>query len=303
MPRDTRTGLLFAAAGTLVFAACGPMIKAASGHASPEALVFLRMLLAAVLLAALARLLGAPLAAPSDARAGFALAGLVAALHFGLFMASLYHTSVARSLALNYLSPAWTFLALAAVGRAGPARAALPRLACLAADLLGTVLLVSGGDPAALAGRFNRGDLYALLGGVALSAWHLLGARLSSRAGALAYAFHAYLVAALAFLPLFALDPGRFACDFSPRLLGLVVSLALLPTAAGHTLVAAALARAPAPLVSLVTTQEVAGGALLAAFALGESLAAAECAGLALSLAGLACFYLLEPAVNGRCAS
>lgn len=299
MATDARRGLLLAAAGTLAFSACGPMVRAASPRCSAEALVFLRMAASALLVFALARARGGARRLPVRLEAEIAGVGLVAFLHFSLFMASLYHTTVARSLALNYLSPVFTFLATLAAGGPRRARDLAAKSLCLAGAVGGTLLLVTRGDPSALAASVNGGDLCALGGGVTLSAYHLWGARLRPRVGALDYAFRVYAFAALPFLPIFLLAPGRFAVTPSADFALLLAGLVILPTAVGHTLVNAALAYAPAPLVSLVTTQEVGGGTLVAAIALGETPSRAELAGLVLSLAFLAGFYVIDLRAGG----
>lgn len=291
MAGAVRYGLILAFSGTVAFSACGPLVRAASAHISSEALTLLRMALSALLVGAVVRARGGPARLPTRVEAGIALAGIVAFLHFGLFMASLYHTTVARSLALNYLCPVYTFLCESLFGTR---RATAGRAACLAAALAGTLVLVSRGEPGALLARLNRGDLYALAAGMTLSMWHLLGARFSARAGPLEYAFRVYAWAAFAFLPLLLAAPARFTLVPTGELALAVAALVILPTAVGHTLVAAALAHAPAPLVSLITTQEVVLGTLLAASTLREAPSGAELAGMALSLAGLAAFYLLE---------
>lgn len=70
--------------------------------------------------------------------------------------------------------------------------------------------------------------------------------------------------------------------------------MAILPTVGGHTLINYSLQSIPAPLVSLIATLEVPGGALLAALFTGDRPLAMEWLAAGFSLGGLLLYYSAE---------
>jgi drug/metabolite transporter (DMT)-like permease len=130
------------------------------------------------------------LAGPRQAaldRRGIALAagaGAFLALHFASWIASLGHTTIARSVLFVCTSPIWVALLQFAAGRGLPSRTTL---AALALAVAGAVFVSGGGS----GGGALRGDLLALAGGAAMAGYFLL-----SRAAQSTLPFRAYLAIA-----------------------------------------------------------------------------------------------------------
>lgn len=269
-------GLILAAAATACFASAAALVRLAA-PLSPAQVAFGRMFLGAVLVGGWARLQGQPLLL----RPGpLTLYGLIAALHFLLYIASLGLTTIAHALVLVNLSP--VFVALLSRWVLGET---LPpsRYPGIGLALLG-VAVMTGFEPA-LTHRMLLGDLLALLSGLCYAVYSLAGRRERDRYPLLTYASGVYFAAALFLAPLALLAP--LSTPALARAAVPVLLLALIPTALGHTLYNAALRLAPAPLVNLVATQEVTGGVLIGLLLLGEWPAEAAVLGGLLSLSGV----------------
>ena len=110
MSREARSGYLRALAAVVLFSTSPVLVRWAGGVSAVE-IAFWRLLLAAGMVIALGALAGQPVswrALPFHRRGGyrrFAGYGIVIALHFFLYIASLFFTSVAHSLALVYTAP------------------------------------------------------------------------------------------------------------------------------------------------------------------------------------------------------
>jgi len=270
------TGL--AVAATACFS-MGAVLIRFSQALSPFEVTALRLVLGAALVGGAARTCGIPLALDRPLRLQVLAVGVVAALHFSTFIASIYHTTIAHALTLTYTAPA--MLAVASrifLGERLRAR-----------QTLGIILTVAGiavlaGFEAALTARMLGGDLLALGAAASFAAYSLLGRHLRSALPLLCYVFWAYLTAGLTTLPLAAATlttPYRVGPIFA------VALQALLPLALGHTLYNAAIRRLSPTLVSLIASQEVTGGILLGWFLLGEAGTPTTFAGMAVTLAGI----------------
>ena len=215
----------------------------------------------------------------------FALFGLIAALHFGLFIASLTYTTIAHSLALVYTAPifvalfSWLFLAEKLDKRQW--------LGTLIAVL--GVALLAGFEPA-FSRRMLIGDLLAAGSAVCYGLYSVAGRSQRNRYALLAYAGSVYACAALWLLPLAALHftPGGYTL----KAVASILALGLLPLGLGHTLYNAALRRAPATMVNLIATQEVTGGILLGILLLHEMPSLNSVAGALVTLVGIAMVIL-----------
>jgi drug/metabolite transporter (DMT)-like permease len=210
----------------------------------------------------------------------FLLFGLIAALHFFLYIAALEFTTVAHSLALVYTAPifvaifSWIFLD----------ERLQPR------QWLGVLVAVIG--VAVLAGfepMFDRrmliGDLLALGSAVAFGLYSVIGRGQRNRYTLFAYTGAVFLLATLWLFPAAALN-------FSPNgytiaAVSSVIILGLLPLGLGHTLYNAALRRINATSVNLVATQEVTGGIILSIILLNEIPSINSLVGVLITLAGI----------------
>jgi drug/metabolite transporter (DMT)-like permease len=252
--------------------------------APPLAVAFYRVFLAALLLApfSLVALWSSAAGLPRRERWLLAASGLSLAVHFATWIASLSHTSVASSVLLVNTAPLFSLgLSRAFLGERPPAvvTAAIP------AALLGAGLIAVGDWGAGKDSLF--GDALALVGAVTLAAYHVIGRGLRGALplGAYVLAVWAGAAAALALLARLAQVP---LSGYPGRTFGLLLTLAVVPTLAGHGLVNRALRELPAPSVSLFMLGEPVGATLLALALLGEAPTAWTLAGGGIVLASLA---------------
>ena len=214
--------------------------------------------------------------------AGF---GLVAALHFLLFVTALTFTTIAHALAITYLAPVFTAVASwRLLGERLTGRQVSGGLLAIA----GIAVLV-GFEPR-LTGRMLLGDALALLSAACYAVYSIVGRSERNRYGLLPYALAVYGVAALWLLPALAAGfAGRAAPAAAytlPRVLALV-GAGVVPLGLGHTLYNASLRRIPAAYANLIASQEVTGGVALGALLLGEIPAVNSMIGALLAIAGI----------------
>jgi drug/metabolite transporter (DMT)-like permease len=279
MTRDERIGVLQAVAAAGLFSTGAVLIRWAQ-EMSPVEITSLRMLLGGGFVAAAARATGNRLGLPAADIRRLVPIGLIAAVHFLAFIASLSLTTVAHCLTLVYTAP----LIIAALSRV-ILRERLPRrvLAGMAVGLTGVAVL-AGFEPR-VTPEMVLGDLLAVGAAVAFALYSLLGRRERARISLLPYASWVYLTAGVATAP-FAV--GVFTRPVSGEALASVLALALLPHALGHTLYNAAVRRLHPSIPNLITTQEVTGGILLAWLLLHETPTWNALAGVAITLVGVA---------------
>ncbi len=274
-----RRGLWYAAVAVLFFSTSPVLIRWAAVSLSSVEIVAGRMAVAAAAVLGLALWQRQPL--PGRAEwlrfAGF---GLIAALHFGLYIASLEYTTIAHSLALVYTAPifvalfSWLFLQ----------EGLTPR------QWLGTLVVVVGvavlaGFEPAFSRRMLLGDVLAVGSAICFGLYSVAGRSQRSRFRLFAYAGSVYGAAALWLMPAAALNftPGGWTLAASAS----VLALGLLPLALGHTLYNAALRTTRATLVNLIATQEVTGGVLLGILFLNEIPSANSLVGALITLVGI----------------
>ncbi len=283
MTRDERIGVLQAVAAAGLFSTGAILVRWAQ-DLSPVEVTSLRMLLGGGLVAAAARATGNRLGLPpADIRRLLPI-GLIAAVHFLTFIASLSFTTVAHCLTLVYTAP----LFIAGLSRL-ILRERLPRrvLVGIAVGLTGVAVLA--GFESRLTARMILGDLLAVGAAVAFALYSLCGRRERARIPLLPYASWVYLTAGAATAP-FAI--GVFTRPVSGKALAAVFALALFPHALGHTLYISAVRRLHPSIPSLITTQEVTGGILLAWLLLQETPTWNALAGAAITLVGVALVLL-----------
>ncbi len=253
--------------------------------AAPLAVAAWRMVLAAAIVVPLAWARGG--VAPPRGRGGaVALAGLLLGLHFGLWIPSLWLTSVSASVVLVSTGPLWVLLASprllgVAIRRRNVASFALA---------IAGVAVIAGGD-VALSPRTLLGDVLALGGAVAVAGYLVVGKRLRGEIPLERYLAIVYggaaltLAAAVALLrtPPWPADGRSWLC---------LLGLALVPTLTGHTLINWALAHLEAYRANLVTLLEPVLASVWAWALLGEAPPAHVIPGGALVLAALAMEFM-----------
>lgn len=280
------------AAAVVAISTAAPTIRLGAAL-GPELVACLRVsvtTLALALVAAPATARAVKLLASSPRAAKLTLlAGLCLATHFAAWIASLWLTSVVRSVALVSTQPLWAALLARALGDRAPRELYFGSLIAV----VGSVIMVA--DPGSFAdGGSLVGDALALLGAGVAAVYLTIGRRVHAELGdALpveGYFVTVNFVAALA-LWIFAaargLDFTPLAAD--PWTLGLVIVwLGLVPGLVGHGLLNWAVRKLPVHTVSLAVLLEPIGAAALAWVALREGVELREAIGGLVLLIGVA---------------
>jgi drug/metabolite transporter (DMT)-like permease len=210
-----------------------------------------------------------------------AAAGVLLAVHFLTWTASLAYTSVAASVLLVSLHPLIvTPLGARLYGDAVGRRVVVG----IGLALAGTVVTCAGAVGSG--GNALGGDLLALTGGVALAGYLLIGRGRRRHGGVAAYSALAYAVVSVAGVGVAA--GGATLHVPSARTLVACTGLALVCTIGGHTVFNWTLRRLPAATVSLAFLGEPPLAALLAFLILGQGVPVATIVGGVLIIAGLA---------------
>ncbi|MCW2605238.1 MAG: hypothetical protein JWN61_3373 [Pseudonocardiales bacterium] len=208
------------------------------------------------------------------------VAGVLLALHFGLWVPSLTMTTVASATALVCTQVVFAALIARAQG------AVLPAAVWWGSGLaIAGVALITGVD-VSLSARAAAGDLLALGGGGAAAAYLAIGARARQSLTTPAYTTVCYSTAA-AVLLIACLIGGQPLAGFSVeawwRILAVTVTAQLL----GHSLMNVLVATTSPTVLTLVLLLEVPGAALIALVWLGQHPPLTAVPGLALLLGGL----------------
>jgi drug/metabolite transporter (DMT)-like permease len=210
----------------------------------------------------------------------FAVYGGVVALHFFLYIASLFFTTVAHSLALVYTAP----LFIAVFSQAFlHEKLSQRRWLGVALGVAGAAVL-AGFEPA-LSPRMLAGDALAVGSALTFAIYSVVGRARRAAFPLFDYAAGVYGWGALWLLPVAALQ--ALTSRYDPAAALALVGLGLGPLGTGHTLYNAALRRVPATHANLIATLEVAGGVTLSALLLGELPSAVSLLGAAVVLAGI----------------
>ncbi|MHB8618742.1 MAG: DMT family transporter [Chloroflexota bacterium] len=287
---DSAAGLGLAVLAVLCFSTSAVFVRLAA-PLSPYEITFWRMLVAAAMAGGGMVLLGSRRAGklPGDRR--YVLFGLVAALHFLFYVASLSFTSIADSLSITYTAP--ILIALGSSWLLGE-RLSPRQWIGITLAVVGVAVL-AGFDPHATQ-RMLFGDGLALLSALCFAAYSIAGRAERTRCRLLPYATSVYGTAAVWLLPALAAgllgigraggSPGIMAA-YTPRAVLAVAAAGILPLGFGHTLYNASLRRIPATYANIVASQEVTGGIILGVLLLGEVPAAISLVGVAITLAGI----------------
>jgi drug/metabolite transporter (DMT)-like permease len=216
----------------------------------------------------------------------FGAYGLIAALHFFCYIASLSFTSPAHSLTLVYTAPIFVALC-AAVLLHEPIRRR--QWAGILIAIAGVAVLANpfAGEP----GHPNwwLGDLLALGSAITFGLYSVAGRYERARYSLFQYATGVYGAAALWLLPgvLLTWPAPATRVEIAPWAWIAVLALGLLPLALGHTLYTASLRRVHAAYVNVIAAQEVTGGVLLSWLLLGIAPTGNEILGGGIALVGI----------------
>lgn len=218
-------------------------------------------------------------------------AGVLLAIHFAAWIASLALTSVAASVVLVATAPLFVGVIAHLWLRE---RLTRPMILGLTLAMVGAIIIGIGD----LSGGVHQlqGDMLALTGALAVAGYFLIGRALRVRLSLLGYVFPVYSTAAVTLMLVAAL--ARVPLGGFPLLVWLwLLLLALFPQIIGHSSLNWSLGHLPATYVSLAVLAEPIGSAMLAWLVLGETPGGAAVLGGGLILGGL--FIAGKPTSDG----
>lgn len=217
-------------------------------------------------------------------------AGVLLALHFWSWNASLRLTTVAASVVLVNLQPVFVAAGSALWLRERPSARQVGGIAVaiLGAAVVALPDLVAAGGVAVGSRRALYGDALAVVGGLTAALYYLAGRRLRQRLDVWSYVALVYGACFVTLLVLSA-AAGERLLPQPPREIAIYAALALGPMMLGHTGMNWALRYLPAYVVNLTVLGEPVGATLLAALLPGirEMPASTTLAGGALILGGI----------------
>lgn len=211
------------------------------------------------------------------------LSGVMLAIHFATWIASLAFTTVAASGVLVATSPLW--VALAAPFFLGERLTRLLGIGIFLA-LIGAVLVALSDASGGGGSNPLWGNFLALVGAVSAAAYFIIGRKLRASQSIITYTFVVYGVAAVV-LVLMALFGRIPLLGYSPSGYLLCLLMALFPQLLGHSSINYALGYLPASLISVTVLSEPIGATILALLILGETPTALTILGGLLILVGI----------------
>jgi drug/metabolite transporter (DMT)-like permease len=207
------------------------------------------------------------------------LSGVFLALHFATWITSLQYTTVASSVVLVSTIPLWVAL-LSPFTIKEPIKRAV-RIGLVLA-LLGVVVVGFSDSCTVSAGRLTcpnvsnfiygrafLGDLLAVCGAIAGSAYLLIGRKLRAKMSLLSYISLVYGMAAIV-LVIIIISAREHPFGYSPQIYLWLILLAVIPQLIGHSTFNWALGYLSAALVSITLLGEPIGSTILAYFILHE---------------------------------
>ncbi len=272
-------GLVYVGVAVFFFATSPVLIRWAAPFSGFE-ITFGRMAVAALTVLLYALLTGKRVTLGHRDAGRFLFYGLVTALHFFLYTASLSYTTIAHSLALVYTAPIFVTV-LAAIFLREPITGR--QYLGLAVAIFGVALL-TGFEPA-MTPTMAFGDALAIGSAICFGIYSVVGRHERSHYPLLSYAFGVYAVAAV-WLAFPALAHPTTQGITAVSVLA-VLALGVFPLGLGHTLYNASLRRVHPTYVNLIATQEVTGGVILGYFLLGETPSLSSLVGAGVTLAGI----------------
>lgn len=275
-PGDRRTDLLTLALAVTAIASSAILVRWADAPAVVIA-AWRTMLGAAVL---------APWAAPpAAARTGatsrsLVIAGLAMAVHFGTWLTSLDHTTVAASVTIVTSAPLWVAAWLWLRGEPISRRSASGIVVALTG-----LAVIGGADLLAGADRWF-GDLLALIGALAMAVYLLRATELRQTLSTAQLVTPAYGLAAATLFVVAALR-GDGITELDGRTWIAIGLMVLGPQLLGHTMLSRLVKTLGPVTVSLALVAEPVGATALAWLVLDEAPTASTWVGVPLVLAGL----------------
>ena len=279
LTRDAKIGLLYVVIAVFFFSTSPIFIRWADTISSYE-ITFWRLTTAALTVGGMMLIRGERWRVPRGDWGKFLLFGLITALHFLFYIASLAFTTIAHSLAIVYTAPIFVTIFSALVLKEHiPAR----KWGGILITVLGIGIL-AGFQPN-FTRRMMFGDLLALGSAITFGLYSIAGRSQRHHFSLFTYAITTYGAAALWALPaaLLTFTPG----GYTPKTALSILGMGVFPLGLGHTLYNAALRRVHASYANVIATQEVTGGILLGALLLGEIPGVNEIVGVVVALLGI----------------
>jgi drug/metabolite transporter (DMT)-like permease len=278
----------------LVLAICAISTGAPFAHwarpAPAIAIAALRVAIASAVLfsAGWRELAGLARIAPRD-RPLVALSGVLLAIHFGSWIASLSFTSTAASVALVCTNPIFAALFGTLLGdRVQPRELVGIAVAGAGCAVLASGDWVAGGDALA-------GDGLALIGAASAAAYLVVGRRLRTAVPLLPYLGAVNAIAAVA-LVIAALALGAPITGLPAHSYAACAGSAVFASFIGHSLLNAAVRTTPTHLVALAVLGEPVGASLITWIAFGEQPPLHAAFGGAVIVAGIAVGFVRRAA-------
>lgn len=215
-----------------------------------------------------------------------AISGVFLSLHFILWFESLNYTSVASSVVLVTLQPVFAFIGTYFMfGERFSAGAVISMFIALFGSFI-----ISWGD-FQMSGLALLGDLFAILGAVAVTGYFLLGQKLRRSLSLMTYTFIVYGISALTLL-FYNIIVGNHLLSYSAHHFGVFLALAIIPTFLGHSLFNWALKWISTSTISMAIVFEPIGATILAYFILGETVTHTQWLGGTIVIFGLFLFIM-----------
>lgn len=250
--------------GVAAMSWAGPLIKFTS--APPQVVSAWRLVFSVAFIAVVIMARGKRVPPPKLERSEWLLAiaaGIMLALHFWTWIASLHYTTVASSVVLVDMQP--IFVAVMS-GMLLQERATRRQWWGIIVACVGAIIIGMGDAHAA--GTFSRraffGDGLALLGAVFVSGYYIIGRRLRQKLDLWFYIGIVYGIAALVLLAVVAIDPNADLTGYDPREWLIFLALAAGPMMLGHTGVNYALRYVRAYIANIALLGEPVGATLIA---------------------------------------
>jgi len=186
------------------------------------------------------------------------------ALHFGFWITSLDHTSVASSVIIVTANPIFvSLLSRLILGEPIGRRTAIG----ISLGLFGGVVLTTGDLEVGLASIY--GNLLAVLGALTVSGYYIIGRELRNRLSLLTYVGTVYGASSICLIAVAFLS-GASLWGFSGQTFSYLILVAIIPQLIGHSSLNWALKHVSAPLVAISVMIEPVGATSLAWIILGE---------------------------------
>lgn len=209
------------------------------------------------------------------------LSSIFIALHFGLWITSLSYTSIASSVVLVTSHPA--FVAVVSYFLWGE-RLDKITIGGIVVALIGVTLVNYGGFT--FSSQAILGDLLALIAGLAMGAYLIIGRQLRTRVDIPTYLATIYTGSAVILLVATVVSGHSFT-GYSSQTYVMLILIALIPQLIGHSCLNLAVRSVPVTLVSVAILGEPIGATLLGYLILSEVPTVNELAGGFLILAGI----------------